>query len=86
MLAMSGERVPCSPDHYEADRSVIPAGQSRALTQHVRKTTHGERFHTTLRQRVSRLGRHPLAFATNVEHSIGALRSFLWHSALTRAA
>jgi IS1 family transposase len=45
-----------------------------------------ERFNNTLRQRVSRLVRSTLAFSKKVENHIGAIRYFICHYNLTRAA
>jgi IS1 family transposase len=45
-----------------------------------------ERFNNTLRQRVSRLVRSTLAFSKKVENHIGAIRYFISHYNLTRAA
>jgi IS1 transposase len=50
------------------------------------KANHIERFNNTLRQRVSRLVRETLAFSKKVAHHIGAIRYFICHYNLTRAA
>jgi insertion element IS1 protein InsB len=73
-------------DQYVAYRGVIPAVQHRAITKLARKTNHIERFNNTLRQRVSRLVRSTLAFSKKVENHIGAIRYFICHYNLTRAA
>jgi IS1 family transposase len=73
-------------DHYEAYVGVIPARQHQAITKHARKTNHIERFNNTLRQRVSRLVRPTLAFSKNTKNHVGALRYFICHYNLTRAA
>ena len=65
---------------------MIPAAQHKAITKSARKTNHIERFNNTLRQRVSRLVRSTLAFSKNVENHIGAIRYFIYHYNLTRAA
>src|SRR5262249_33285341 len=49
-------------------------------------TNHIEQFNNTLRQRVSRLGRSTLAFSKSIENHIGAIRYFICHYNLTRAA
>ena len=61
-------------DQYEVYRGVIPAGRHKAITKIARKTNYIERFHNTLRQRVSRLARETLAFSKKVENHIGAMR------------
>jgi insertion element IS1 protein InsB len=73
-------------DQYEVYTGVIPAERHRAITKKARKTNHIERFNNTLRQRVSRLVRATLAFSKKVENHIGAIRYFLCHYNLTRAA
>lgn len=45
-----------------------------------------ERFNNTLRQRVSRLVRDTLAFSKKLANHIGAIRYFICHYNLTRAA
>ena len=73
-------------DQYAAYINVIPAPQHKAITKHARKTNYIERFNNTLRQRVSRLVRSTFAFSKNVENHIGAIRYFICHYNLTRAA
>jgi insertion element IS1 protein InsB len=73
-------------DQYAAYIGVIPAAQHRAVTKHARQTNHIERFNNTLRQRVSRLVRCTLAFSKSVENHLGAIRYFICHYNLTRAA
>jgi insertion element IS1 protein InsB len=80
------ERATFSTDQYAAYIGVIPAAQHQAISKHARKTNHIERFNNTLRQRVSRLGRSTLAFSKSVENHIGAIRYFIGHYNLTRAA
>ena len=65
---------------------IIPAAQHRALSKLARKTNHIERFHTTLRQRVSRLVRDALSFSKKLANHIGAIKLFLCHYNLARAA
>ena len=65
---------------------MIPAAQHKAITKSARKTNHLERFNNTLRQRVSRLVRRTLAFSKSVENHLGAIRYFIGHYNLTRAA
>jgi insertion element IS1 protein InsB len=73
-------------DQYEAYTGVIPAAQHKAITKKARKTNHIERFNNTLRQRVSRLVHATLAFSKKLENHIGAIRYFICHYNLTRAA
>jgi insertion element IS1 protein InsB len=80
------ERAVFYTDQYAAYTGVIPAARHRALTKLARNTNHIERFNNTLRQRVSRLVRSTLAFSKKVEHHIGAIRYFICHYNLTRAA
>jgi insertion element IS1 protein InsB len=73
-------------DQYAAYTDVIPAAQHQAITKHARKTNSIERFNNTLRQRVARLVRSTLAFSKNIENHISAIRHFICHYNLTRAA
>jgi len=65
---------------------VIPAAQHRAINKLARKTNHLERFNNTLRQRVSRLVRAALSFSKKLVNHIGAMKLFICHYNLTRAA
>jgi hypothetical protein len=51
-----------------------------------RKTHHIERFNNTLRQRVSRRVRDALSFSKKLANHIGAIKLFICHYNLTRAA
>ena len=51
-----------------------------------RKTNHIERFNNTLRQRVSRLVRSALSFSKTLANHIGAIKYFICHYNLTKAA
>jgi insertion element IS1 protein InsB len=73
-------------DHYDAYTGVIPAERHKAITKKARKTNHIERFNNTLRQRVSRLVRDTLSFSKKLAHHIGAIKYFLCHYNLTKAA
>ena len=72
-------------DQYEAYQGVIPPAQHKAITEHARKTNHIERFHNTLRQRVSRLVRETLSFSKKLANHIGAIKYFICHYNLTKA-
>jgi insertion element IS1 protein InsB len=73
-------------DQYIVYTGVIPAAQHRAITKLARKTNHIERFNNTLRQRVSRLVREALSFSKKLANYIGAIKLFICHYNLTRAA
>ena len=73
-------------DRYEAYKGVIPVERHQAITKHARKTNHIERFNNTLRQRLSRLVRETLSFSKKLANHIGAIRYFICHYNLTRAA
>jgi insertion element IS1 protein InsB len=73
-------------DQYAAYTGVIPAAQHKAITKSARKTNPIERFNNTLRQRVLRLVRSTLAFSKKAENHSGAIRYFISHYNLTRAA
>ena len=65
---------------------MIPAAQHQAISKLARKTNHIERFNNTLRQRVSRLVRAALSFSKKLANHIGAIKLFICHYNLTRAA
>jgi insertion element IS1 protein InsB len=73
-------------DQYVVYAGVIPAAQHRAISKWARTTNHIERFNNTLRQRVSRLVREALSFSKKLAHHIGAIKLFICHYNLTRAA
>ena len=73
-------------DQYVVYAKVIPAAQHRAINKLARKTNHLERFNNTLRQRVSRLVRAALSFSKKLANHIGAMKLFVCHYNLTRAA
>ena len=64
----------------------FPGREHRTITKVARKTNHVERFNGTLRQRLSRLVRSALSFSKNLANHIGAIRYFICHYNLTRAA
>jgi insertion element IS1 protein InsB len=72
-------------DQYVVYEGVIPAAQHRAINKKARKTNHIERFHNTLRQRVSRLVRSALSFSKKLANHMGAIQYFICHYNLTRA-
>jgi insertion element IS1 protein InsB len=80
------EQATFHTDQYEVYKGVIPAGQHRAITKKARKTNHIERFNNTLRQRVSRLVRETLSFSKKLVNHIGAIKYFICHYNLTKAA
>ena len=73
-------------DQYVVYEGVIPAAQHRAITKLARTTNHIERFNNTLRQRVSRLVREALSFSKKLANHIGAIKLFICHYNLTKAA
>jgi len=73
-------------DQYVVYEGVIPACQHRRISKLARKTNHMERFNNTLRQRVSRLVRETLSFSKKLANHIGAIKYFICHYNLTRAA
>jgi len=73
-------------DQYAVYNGVIPAERHKAITKHARKTNHIERFNNTLRQRLSRLVRATLSFSKKVENHIGAIKFFICHYNLEKAA
>ncbi len=73
-------------DQYVVYKGVIPAAQHQSVTKKARKTNHIERFNNTLRQRVSRLVRSALSFSKKLDNHIGAIKYFICHYNLTKAA
>jgi insertion element IS1 protein InsB len=73
-------------DRYVVYEDMIPAAQHRAISKLARKTNHIERFNNTLRQRVSRLVREALSFSKKLANHIGAIKLFICHYNLTKAA
>jgi IS1 family transposase len=73
-------------DHYVVYAKVMPAAHHRAISTLARKTNPIERLNTTLRQRVSRLVRDAFSFSKKLAHHIGAIKRFICHYNLTRAA
>ena len=73
-------------DQYVVYEKVIPVGQHKAIRKLAHKTNHIERFNNTLRQRVPRLVRAALSLSKKLANHIGALKLFICHYNLTRAA
>ena len=73
-------------DQYAVYKGVIPAERHKTITKQARKTNHIERFNTTLRQRLSRLVRATLSFSKKVGNHIGAIKFFICHYNLEKAA
>jgi len=84
--AVYREQATFYTDQYTVYAGIIPAAQHKAITKHARQTNHIERFNNTLRQRVSRLVRDTLAFSKKLVNHIGAIKYFICHYNLTRAA
>ena len=73
-------------DQYVVYEGVMPVAQHRASTKPARRTNHLERFNNTRRQRVSRLVREALSFCKKLANHSGAIKLFICHYNLTRAA
>jgi insertion element IS1 protein InsB len=73
-------------DQYVVYEGVIPTTQHKAISTLARKTNHIERCNNTLRQRVSRLVRAALSFSKTLANHVGAIKLFICHDNLTRAA
>src|SRR5262245_39374895 len=73
-------------DQHVAYEGVIPAAQHRAISKLARKTNHVGRFNNTLHQRVSRLVHGASSFSKKLAHRIGAIKIFICHYNLARAA
>ena len=73
-------------DLYDSYEDVIPKEQHKAVPKEAGKTNHVERFNCTLRQRVSRLVRKSLSFSKKFRNHIGAIKYFICHYNLTKAA
>jgi len=84
--AVYQEQTTFYTDQYEVYKGVIPSAQHRAISKLARKTNHVERFNCTLRQRVARLARATLSFSKKLTNHIGAIKYFLCHYNLMRAA
>jgi insertion element IS1 protein InsB len=84
--AVYREQATFYTDQYEVYKGVIPTVQHKAITKKARKTNHIERFNNTLWQRISRLVRDTLAFSKKLAHHIGAIKYFICHYNLIRAA
>src|SRR5262249_45479995 len=73
-------------DQYAVYEGMMPVAQHRAISKLARKTNHIERFNNTLRQRVFRRVREALTFSKKLADHIGAIKLFICHYNLTRAA
>jgi insertion element IS1 protein InsB len=73
-------------DLYEVYKGGIPPERHKAITKQARKTNHLERFNNTLRQCLFRLTREALSFSKKLAYHIGAMKYFICHDNLTRAA
>jgi IS1 family transposase len=66
-------------DFWAADAAVLPGKRHRAVGNETGKTGYIERFHNTLKQRVSQLVRKTLSFSNSLENHIGAIWYFIHH-------
>jgi insertion element IS1 protein InsB len=73
-------------DYWNAYACVLPKNRHAAVGKHTGLTNHIERFNLTMRQRVSRLVRSSLSFSKNIENHIAAIKFFLFHYNLSKAA
>jgi|SoiMethySBSTD1v2_1073268.scaffolds.fasta_scaffold1038974_1 insertion element IS1 protein InsB len=73
-------------NYYVVYEGVIPVAQHWAINKLVRKTNHIKPFNNTLRQRVSHVVREALSFSKKLVDHISAIKLFLCHYNLTRAA
>jgi IS1 family transposase len=73
-------------DQYVVCEGVMPAAQHRASSKLARKTHYMERFNNALRQRGSRLVHEALSFSKTLVEHIGAIKLFICHYHLTKAA
>ena len=80
------QQAPFYTDQYVGYAGVLPAAQPRTLSKLARKTNHIEWFNNTLRQRVSRLVREALSFSKKLAKHSGAIKPFICHYNLPRAA
>jgi insertion element IS1 protein InsB len=64
----------------------MPAAPHRTSNQLARQANHLERFHNTLRQRVSRLGRDARSCSKQLANHSRAMKLCIGHDNLTRAA
>ena len=63
-----------------------PRREHQPIRKEARTTNHVERFNGTLRQRLSPLVRSTLSFSKTLTNHLGAIRYFICHYNLTRAA
>jgi insertion element IS1 protein InsB len=80
------QHAPLYTDQYGVYNGVTPVAQHRAISKLARQTSHIERFNNILRQRVSRLVREALSCSKKLANHVGALKLFICHYNLTRAA
>ena len=73
-------------DQYDVYNGVIPVERPKAISKKARKTNHIARFNHTLRQRLSRLVRESLSFSKTLANPIGAIKFFICHYNLEKAA
>ena len=73
-------------DPYEVYNGVMLAERHTVITKQARNTNHIERFNNILRQRLLHLVCATLSFLEKVENHIGAIKCFICHSNLEKAA
>jgi insertion element IS1 protein InsB len=83
--AVSRAQATVSTDPETVSSGIMPVAQHQAITQHARHTNSMERCNNTLRQRVCRLVRAPLACSNKLGNHLGAIQYFICHYTLPRA-
>jgi insertion element IS1 protein InsB len=80
------EQEPFYTDRDDAYTGPIPAERHKAMTKKTRKTPHVERLNKILRPHASRRVRETLSFSKKPADYIGAIKSFICHNNLAKAA
>jgi insertion element IS1 protein InsB len=86
ILVVDRKQATFHTDQYDAYQGGIPVDRHQAITKKARKTNPIERFHNTLRQRLSGLVRETLSFSKKLTHHIGAIKYVICHDNFMRAA
>jgi insertion element IS1 protein InsB len=86
MPAASRQHATFSTDHDVVYAGVMPAAPHRAISKWAREPNHIERCNNTRRPRVSRRVRAAVSCSTKLAHHVGAIKLFICHDNLTRAA
>jgi IS1 family transposase len=73
-------------DYWSAYACVLPKNRHAAVGKQTGLNNYIERFNLTMRQRVSKLVRSSLSFSKNIKNHIAAIKFFLFHDNLSKAA